>query len=234
MDLHTHTVASIHAYSTVHENVSEAASKSLTLLGISDHGYGMRHTTVRDYFLNFRVIPDVVSGVRLLKGVEANISNYDGNLEEGDILDRVDYAIASLHPNCILPGSMAQNTQAVIKAIENPQIQILGHPDDGRFKLDYEKVVKAAVANNVAIEVNNKSLSPNSYRLNAKENLRVLLALCEKYDAKVVMSSDAHMCNEVGDMGYAIALLEELDFPERLVINTEMSRLEALLDKRIM
>ena len=53
-----------------------------------------------------------------------------------------DVVIASLHIPCIKPGSIEQNTNALIKAMDNPYVNIIGHPDDSRYPVDYEKLVK--------------------------------------------------------------------------------------------
>ena len=62
-----------------------------------------------------------------------NIMDYDGNIDLDEFyLQRMDYAIASLHPPCIPFGTMEENTNAVLKAMENPYVKILGHPGDPR------------------------------------------------------------------------------------------------------
>lgn len=58
-------------------------------------------------------------------------------------------------------------------------MKIIGHPDDDRFPLDYEKLVKAAAKEKVALEVNNSSFSPRTGRLNADKNLPVMLSFCK-------------------------------------------------------
>ena len=73
MDLHTHTLASGHAYSTLKENLEEAKKMGLKVLGTSEHARMMPGTAPLIYFQNFKVIPKEVDGVRLVNGIEANI-----------------------------------------------------------------------------------------------------------------------------------------------------------------
>ena len=69
------------------------------------------------------------------------------------------------------------------------------------------------------LEVNNSSLSPQSYRKSARENYQKLLEYCVKYQVPVVMDSDAHVDFMAGEHTFAIQLLERLGFPEELVLN---------------
>ncbi len=59
--------------------------------------------------------------------------------------------------------------------MKNPRVNIIGHPDDSRYPLDYEKIVKAAKENKVMLEINNSSLTPGSFRDGAKENIQTML-----------------------------------------------------------
>lgn len=80
-DLHTHTVASGHAYSTLLENVHMAAMRGLKVYGHSDHARLMPGTTDEIYFTNFKVIPREIEGVRILHGIEANILDELGTID---------------------------------------------------------------------------------------------------------------------------------------------------------
>ena len=80
-DIHTHTVASGHAYSTIMENVTCAANKGLELIAITDHGICTTRTLDVNYFGGLKHLPETVNGVTLLKGVEANILDETGKLD---------------------------------------------------------------------------------------------------------------------------------------------------------
>lgn len=221
IDLHTHALASGHAYSTVKENIEYAKINGLKYYGLSDHSVNMPGGPHIFYFHNLKVLPKEVDGVRILKGMEANIIDYDGNIDV-DIdkyLRGLDYMIASLHTVCLEPGTKEENTRATLNAMDHELVKIIGHPDDGRYELDYEAVVKKAKEKNILLEVNNSSLDPHSFRPNARENYRELLSLCKEYGVRIILGSDAHICYQVGKFEDAEKLLEDLDFPKELVIN---------------
>lgn len=236
MDLHTHTLASVHAYSTVTENAREAKRKGLEILGVSDHGYGMKHTTLPEYWFNLKVLPNYLEGVRLLKGIEMNICNHKGDLFEEDLLGKTDYVVASIHGNVFdySWGDTGDYTQAMVGAVERyPQINILGHPDDGRFPVDYERVMRACKENGVAVEINVASLKPDGFRQNTHENQKKYLKICKELEVPVIIDSDAHMSTWVGDFDLALEIIKEVDFPEELIVNTSWEKLEKLLGRSI-
>lgn len=229
MDLHTHTIASGHGYSTLKENIDCAKERGLKVLGFSEHGCSMPGGPHPFFFQNFRCIPREHDGLRLLCGVEANIMDFEGNLdmEEKD-LAKMDYVIASMHLPCMPRGSKEQHTDALIKAMKNPYVTIIGHPDDARYPLDYERLVLAAKEEGVALEVNNSSLHPESVRAGGRENNIELLNTCKKYQVPVMLGTDSHICYTVGDFKETLALLEEIDFPKELVLNTDITCLGRL------
>ncbi|MBR4934958.1 MAG: phosphatase, partial [Anaerotignum sp.] len=178
MDIHTHSVASGHAYSTVDENMRWAAEKGLELVALTDHAPGMKDTTGHAYFANLHVLPEKLHGVRLLKGIELNIMDFDGRVDMDErVLSRMDLAIASLHLPCIAPGSRKENTAALVKAMENPYVHIIGHPGDPRYDVDYQEVFRQAKATGTLLEINNASLIPGGFRDGSQENVRNILRM---------------------------------------------------------
>lgn len=226
MDLHTHTIASGHAYSTLYEMAHAASEKKQELFGSTDHGPRAEGAPNELFFLNFKVIPSELFGIRLLMGCELNILDDKGSVDlELWQLKRMDYAIASIHAGYYTGGTVAQNTSAVIGAMKNPYVKIIGHPDDGRFPIDPDTVVAAAKEHHVLLEVNNASLNPRSVRQGARENYEKILERCVHYGAPILIGSDAHIAADVANHADARALLEELRFPEELIINTSVDKL---------
>lgn len=220
IDLHCHTIASGHAYSTLKENIDEAKLKGLKYVGVSDHAPNMPGSTHPFYFGNLGVIKEEINGVKVLKGIEANIMDFDGNIDTpSDVVGKLDYVIASFHPPCINPGNIHENTKAILNVMENKEVKIIGHLDDSRYPVDYEKVVVKAKETNTLLEINNSSLRTNSFRVGAIENAKVLLNLCKKHDVKVVLGSDAHIYYQVGNFENCTKILEEVNFPGNLVVN---------------
>lgn len=232
MDLHTHTLASGHAYNTMREMAQAAADKGLKILGITDHAPDMPGTCQHFYFHNLKIVPRTMCGVELFLGSEVNIRDYEGHVDLNDReLARLDVVIASMHTPCVQPGSKKENTQAYLKAMENPYINIIGHPDDGRYPVDYQELVKGAKEHGVALELNNHSLNPVCSRAGARENDQEMLKWCEKYGQPIVVDSDAHMDIYVGDFGYAKELLEEIAFPEELILNRSPEAIRPYVNK---
>ncbi len=233
MDLHTHTISSGHAYSTLHENIAAAKAEGLSILGMSDHGPGMPGGPDAIYFRNFKCIPRRYGELRLVCGAEANIMDYEGRLDlEDSVLEKLDYVIASMHILCVAPGTMAENTAASVRAMRNPFVRILGHPDDSRYPLNREEIVLAAKEEGVAIEINNASLHPKSARKGGRENILELLALCAKHRTPVLLGTDSHICDTIGHFEETLKLLSETDFPEELVLNTRPENLERILERK--
>ena len=234
LDVHTHTLVSGHAYSTIREMAAAASEKGLRLLGITEHAPLMTGSTNWIYFSNLRAVPSVLYGFELLFGVELNVIDYDGHVDLDDsILDRLDLRIASLHDICLASGSVEDNTNATINAIMNPRIDIIGHPDDSRFPMDIEKVVHYAKKYKTLLEVNNNSLKPGGSRVGADKNVREMLTYCQKLQVPVIMNSDAHVDAEVGRRDFSTPLVEEMNFPEELIVSRSVEAFKAALaDKR--
>lgn len=232
LDLHTHTTASGHAYNSLYEMASSASGKGIRVFGSSDHAPAMPGGAHRYHFINFKILPRTLYGMKLMMGAELNIIDYDGAVDlEQSLLESLDYSIASLHSPCIARGTAAQNTQAYIGAMKNPAIHIIGHPDDSRFPIDYDTLAAAAKEHHTLLEINNSSLNPLSFRRSARENYVEMLNLCRKYKAPVIIGSDAHCELDSGSHAFAIALLEELDFPEELVVNTSLELLAGYIPR---
>ena len=221
IDMHTHTVASGHAYSTIHENIQFAKKHGMKFLGTSDHGSTMTGGPAEYFFHNLKVVPREMDGVKILRGMEANILDVNGNIDELDskALDGLDYLIASLHIVCIEPSTKEDNTMANLNVMDKEKVKIIGHPDDARYELDYEAIVKKAKEKNILLEVNNSSLSPNTSREGARENILKYLELCKEYGVRITMGTDSHICYDIGVFQYAEAIIEEANFPKELVIN---------------
>jgi putative hydrolase len=220
LDLHTHTIASGHAYSTIDENARYAASIGVELLGISDHAPAMPHSTGELYFLNLRVVPRNLHGVRLLMGAELNIMDVNGKVDlRKGLLKRLDYTIASLHIPCIKPMGIEESTQTTIAAIKNPYINIIGHPCDPRYAIDIKAVVTAARDNGTLLEINNSSLNPGSSRAGGEADIVELLRECKRQAMPVILGSDAHFYSYIGGFDNIIPLLEEANMPDELIVN---------------
>lgn len=230
LDTHCHTVASGHAYSTITENAKYAHSLGLELIAITDHAPKMPGSSYGLYFLNFYIVPKIIEGIEVLKGVELNILDIEGNVDlKEKTLKKLDIVIASLHTPCIKPMSIEENTLALINTMKNPIINILGHLGDPRYPIDIKKVVSFARDTNTVIEINNASLSPNNSRAGGKNIILEIIKECKRQSQPVILGSDAHFYTYIGDFEYANALVEEAGMPEALILNTSVKLLKDTL-----
>jgi Histidinol phosphatase and related hydrolases of the PHP family len=231
LDTHTHTIVSGHAYSTILENVKAAQEKGLEMMAITDHGVAMPGSPHIYYFYNLKVIPRVIYGVTVLKGIEANIIDFSGKLDmEDEVLGRLDLVIASLHDNCIEPGTREENTRALMGAMDNEYVDILGHTGNPAFEIDIDAVVSKAKEKDILIEINNSSFV--SSRIGSYSNCRRIAEKAKEIGARIVLGSDAHMCFSIGNFDKADEIIRDINFPEELIMNTSPERLKQYLKNK--
>ena len=166
-DIHTHTMFSAHAYSTIEENIYWAAERGLQVLGSADHLSSMVTPCPNDlrsfqFFINQDIWPRIWSGVLVLRGAEADIVSLDGSLFGEDIpvsfdiagdsyshqhslfnlvTRNLDYLVASVHnPQFAEGATLAQTTQMYINALEHPKVFMLGHTGRSGVPFDIDEV----------------------------------------------------------------------------------------------
>ena len=225
LDVHTHTIMSGHAYSSLQEMVVAAQQKNLDILGITEHAPGIPGTCNPIYFRNLHVVPRQMDNLRLLLGAELNILDTKGTLDLDEFYyKKLDIRIAGIHLLCWEGGTIEENTQGMINAIRNPWTQIISHPGDGTAELLFEPIVLAAKESKTLLEINNSSLNPRRNKESALKNNLEILRLCKKYEVPVVLGSDAHISSAIGDFGFIWPLLQETEFPDKLIMNYEPER----------
>ncbi|MFI3213642.1 MAG: phosphatase [Eubacteriales bacterium] len=233
IDLHTHSIASGHgSMHTIAAMANSASQKGLQILGLSDHGPTTPDSASLSYFQGLILAPKKRENVNILYGVEANIIDTQGTLDlPNSTLSTLDYCIASMHLPNIDPSSEQINTATYIAAMENPHVSIIGHCDDVRYPVDFTAMIKAAIKNHVLLEINNASLAPDSYRGYTRPNAIHLLNLHKKYDYPVLLSSDSHSKDHIGDFSYILPLLQETNFPPNLILNDKPDQILKFINK---
>ncbi len=230
-DLHVHTVASTHAYSTVTENAAQAAKIGLKLMAVSDHAMSMWDAPHIWHHQNLEVIPRYLNGVFIVRGIEADLMDYNGKLDvKEDLLLTLDWAIASYHKVCCEPGTELQHTDSYIKALETKGINCLGHTDDPRYPYEVRTVCRACHDLGKAMEINVariivKDSNPARAEI-SKKFYRNMLSICAEENTNVVVNSDAHFWNAIGAFDEAAKLIEEVNFPHELVLNLDEERIK--------
>ena len=232
LDMHTHTLASGHAFSTLQEMAKAGAEKGLKLLGITEHTPGIPGTCDPIYFRNLHVVPRQMYGIELMLGAEINILDGEGNLDaDEELMQRLDIRIAGIHLLCYKHGTKEENTHGMVQAIRHPYIQMISHPGDGTAQLDFEPMVLASKECGTLLEINNSSLKPTRNKVDARDNNRELLRLCKKYEVPVILGSDAHISFDIANYEYLYPLLQETEFPEELIVNRSVEVFKKSLKK---
>lgn len=165
-------------------------------------------------------------GFRILKGVECDILA-DGSLDLPDkVLKKMDIVVASVHSRFKI--SEKEMTERVIKALENPYVSILGHPT-GRlinqrdpYEIDIEKIIKAAVSNNVALEINSQPMRLDLFDYYCR--------VAKAKGAKFSINSDSHHNTQIDFLNFGIAVAKRGWLVKEDIINTKS--IESLLEFR--
>jgi len=230
VDTHTHTVISGHAHSTLLENARFAKEAGLKGIVVTEHGPRLAGGPPEFNIGTYQTIPKFIEGVRIYRGVEANIIDFEGNVDISErFLTKLDFALASLHDVVIDPGSLEENTRALLGVLENPHVDAIGHPGNPYYPIHYEAVIGEAKRLNKILEINNHSFI---YREGSRVNCVHILELCKKSGVRVAVSSDAHICFTVGGFERALAEIRKTHFPEELIVNRTAQSFEAYLEER--
>ncbi len=229
-DLHTHSVSSGHAYSTVNELAAAAAANGLKALAITDHGPALPGGPHLYHFGAMRFIPREIAGVRILLGCEANILDLDGNIDiPENYLQRLDFVMAGLHEGCGFDNQgIERNTKAILNAMKNHGIHAISHPGNPVFPADYETLAREASKTGTALEINNASFTHS--RCGSRPNCENLALHIAQHGTRVVVGSDAHIAQNVGHFEEAVEIIANAGIHEIQVVNSSMERLLAFLE----
>ncbi|MCL6494716.1 MAG: DNA polymerase/3'-5' exonuclease PolX [Ignavibacterium sp.] len=151
----------------------------------------------------------------IYQGIESDILT-DGSLDySNDFLKNIDFVVASVHSQFNL--SEADMTKRIIKAVENPYTDLLGHPT-GRlllsrdsYKCDVKKIIDACAANNVAIEINS-----NPRRLDLDWRW---IYYARNKGCMFSINADAHSTEDILYTNYGISIARKGGIQKSEVIN---------------
>ena len=221
-DVHMHTAAS-DGRNSISEMAEAAIACGYQYIAITDHSKfigitnGLDEKRALEQIKQVREADGAMNGrIRIFTGIEVDILA-DGALALADeVLAQMDVVIASIHSR--FDQSREEMTERVTKAIENPNVRILGHPT-GRlllrrepFALDMGAILRRAAELGVAMEHN---AAPERLDLNDHD-----LRLAKELGCKIVMSSDSHDSRNLGTMGYGARQLRRAWLTPEDVLNT--------------
>ena len=218
VDTHAHTLASTHAYSTIHDYIAEAKRKGIRIFAITDHGPDMADAPHAWHFINQRVIPRIVDGVAILRGIEANIKDEFGNIDCNEkMLGELDIILAGFHEQVFAPKDRDTNTRAMINAMKNGLVHIITHPGNPRFPVDIHAIAEAAAKYNVALEINNSSFLHS--RVGSDVNCTAIAKAVRDAGGWVSLGSDSHVAFSLGELDKSLEILDSVGFPAERVLN---------------
>lgn len=230
-DLHTHTLASGHAFSTLEEMVAQAKALGYAGMAITDHANTMPGSPAPFYFHNLVRLPDLLpENFLLIKGIESNVMDNKGTIDvEPSLLGDFDWIIASIHA-ILQQGLHSQKdvTQAWLAVAENPYVDMIGHPEQEQFRFDYDLVTKRFAANNKVVEIN---ASSSISRPGNEDNQKELARYCKENGVFIAVNSDAHSSYGMDILSDSFAMLREIDFPTERIVNLSKENMLAELKK---
>ena len=217
VDLHTHSLFSLCGIHTTVEMLTRGKELGLKAMAITDHGKALKGRLNNVFFERLK---EPVPGIKLLKGMECNILDENGNndcmLEN---LKYMDIVLIGFHKDFVKSQAKEKNTQVLINVMENfKYIDIITHPHDACYEFDFYRLAESAKKNDVALELNNSKIMLE--RVSAELTEKMLLA-CKDVECQIAVNSDAHGLNEIGLDKHVRPLLEKIGFPEKLIINRD-------------
>ncbi len=228
-DLHTHTLASAHAYSTLTENIVQGEKNGLKMIAITDHAPHMEDSPHVWHHHNMNALPRVIYNTFVLRGIEADIIDNNGRLDiDEDLMKKLDWIVASYHWG---DGSKSEITNSYIKLLENPHISCIGHSDNPHFEYDLKEVCKACHTYQKAMELNVARVR-DDWRTEQREFYKKMLAVCAEEKTFVVVNTDSHFWSTIGNFDPALKIISEVGFPEELLLNADEEKIKQMVIRK--
>jgi DNA polymerase (family 10) len=220
-DVHMHTVET-DGRNTIEEMAEAAKARGYKYMAITDHSKNLAFANGLDdaravaHIQRIRDANTKIDGIKIFAGIEVDILA-DGDLDlSDDVLAQMDLVIASVHS--VFNQDSAKMTERLLKAIENPNTSILGHPT-GRIQLrreayafDMTAVLAAAAKHKVAMELNSY---PDRLDLND-----VHLRQAKQQGVKIVINTDSHHTSHMEKIRYGILQARRAWLTKDDVLNT--------------
>lgn len=232
-NLHAHT-SFTDGRNSLEEMAQAAKDRGYDYLAITDHSRrltmtgGLDEKRLREQMKEIERLNDSLKGITLLKGIEVDILE-DGSLDLPDeVLEELDLVVCSVHHKLNL--SEKKQTERVLKALENPNVNVLAHPT-GRmigerepYDLDIERVMDAAKENGCFLELN-----ANPDRLDLND---IHCKMAKEMGVKLSIATDAHSISDLDNMRFGIGQARRGWLEKKDIINTRTVRqLEKLLKR---
>ena len=220
-DVHMHTVET-DGRCTIEEMADAARERGYKYMAITDHSKnlafanGLDDKRALEHIARIRKAAENIDGIKVFAGIEVDILT-DGELDLSDsVLAEMDIVIASVHSQ--FGQDPAKMTERLIRAIENPNTSLIGHPT-GRMLLrrdaygfDMDAVLKAAARSRVAMELN---AYPDRLDLNDRH-----LRMAKERGVKIVINTDSHHTSHLEKIRYGVLQARRAWLTRDDVLNT--------------
>ena len=221
-DVHMHTDAT-DGKNTIREMAEAAVARGYEYIAITDHTknlamtFGLDDERALEHMQRIREVGREMEGrIRIFTGIEVDIL-HDGELDLSDeVLAQIDVVIASVHSLFNQPEE--QMTERVLRALENPNTRILGHPT-GRlllrreaYKLNLPQILRRAAELGVAVEHN---AYPDRLDLCDRD-----LRLAKELGCKISINTDSHHTSHMEKMRFGVSQLRRAWLSKQDVLNT--------------
>jgi DNA polymerase (family X) len=220
-DVHMHTVET-DGRNTIEEMAEAASERGYKYMAITDHSKnlafanGLDDKRAVEHIQRIRAASETNGKIRIFAGVEVDILG-DGTLDLSDsVLEQMDLVIASVHSH--FNQSPAEMTDRLLKAVQNPNVSLLGHPT-GRmllrrdaYSFDIDAVLKEAAKNKVAMELN---AYPDRLDLSDRH-----LRLAKQHGVKIVINTDSHHTSHMEKIRFGILQARRAWLTKDDVLNT--------------
>ena len=220
-DLHAHTDWSDGRH-TLEDMVAAAKAAGLEYFAITDHSAssiianGLNRKRLLEQVARVRELDAAVEDITILAGSEVDIRQH-GNLDyPAEVLEQLDVVVASVHSHFSL--SEAKMTQRIVRAIENPFVNIIGHPTGrllGRrpmYRLNLEEIIAAAAENKTVLEING---APSRLDLDPK-----FVRMAKKAGVLLAVNTDAHAIGQLAHRHSGLNVARRGWLTKAEVINT--------------
>ncbi|MCL2183267.1 MAG: PHP domain-containing protein [Chitinispirillia bacterium] len=229
-DLHVHSIFSQCGIHTVLELLDYAKNIGIKGFAVTDHGLTLPGGRLNSpFFERFRSpCPDV----RILKGVECNLVNDRGEIDAPwHLIKFIDVVLLGIHPNTPKGLSADAYTDMLIAAIRrNKCIDIITHPNDVTYPVDYKRLAREAKSAGVALELNNSKIMLARTGI---ESAYDLVRACLDEGCRMAVNSDTHAIHELGLDDSVRPILKDTGFPDGMIVNRdEKSALEFIEGRR--
>src|SRR6266699_1652242 len=220
-DVHMHTVET-DGRNSIQEMAEAARERGYKYMAITDHSKnlafanGLDDKRALEHIAKIRAADEATDGIRIFAGIEVDILA-DGSLDLSDsVLEQMDLVIASVHSH--FDQSAEEMTARLLKAVENPNVSIIGHPT-GRLLLrrdayafDMDAVLETAARHKVAMELN---AYPDRLDLCDRH-----LRLARQHGVKIVINTDSHHTSHMEKIRFGVLQARRAWLTKADVLNT--------------